>query len=164
MLFITHIMSQNRCHSQTKCQTNTESKSMQIQNISRVTVTFQQIVLFLRSYQPGRSKLYPKNPSRPLLVTTLSNTKVDDRLPKVEELLEKVDQDMMELQATKQPLKSILNNPVPNSPLHGILKKPKNKQDSKANLEGRRRQRAASESDNLYCNFHIGSPIPGYDK
>ena len=137
---------------------------MQIQNIPRITITLHQIALFIRSYQPGRSKLYPKTPGRSLLVTTLSNTKVEDRLPKVEELLEKVDQDMMELQATKQPLKSILNNPIPNSPLHGILKKPKNKLDSKSNLEGRRRQRAASESDNLYCNFHIGSPIPGYDK
>ncbi|XP_035452597.1 tubulin polyglutamylase ttll-4 isoform X6 [Spodoptera frugiperda] len=117
-------------------------------------------------YQPGRSKLYRKSPTRPLLVTTLSNTKVDDRLPKVEELLEKVDQDMMEVQATKQPLKSILNNPLPNSPLHGILKKPKNRSqpDSKCTLEGRRRQRAASESDNLFSSFNsIGSPIPGYD-
>lgn len=120
--------------------------------------------MFVSSYQPGRSKLYPKNPSRPFLVTTLSNTKLDDRLPKVEELLEKVDQEMMEVQATKQPLKSILNNPLPNSPLHSILKKPKNKQDTKANLEGRRRQRAASESDNLYCSFNIGALIPGYDK
>uniref|UniRef100_A0A2A4K4M1 Tubulin polyglutamylase TTLL4-like n=1 Tax=Heliothis virescens TaxID=7102 RepID=A0A2A4K4M1_HELVI len=117
------------------------------------------------SYQPGRSKLYRKSPTRPLLVTTLSNTKVDDRLPKVEELLEKVDHEMMEVQATKQPLKSILNNPLPSSPLHGILKKPKNKSqlDSKSSLEGRRRQRAASESDNLYCNFSFGNPIPGYD-
>nr|XP_049693801.1 uncharacterized protein LOC110373737 isoform X1 [Helicoverpa armigera] len=116
-------------------------------------------------YQPGRSKLYRKSPTRPLLVTTLSNTKVDDRLPKVEELLEKVDHEMMEVQATKQPLKSILNNPLPSSPLHGILKKPKNKPhlDPKAALEGRRRQRAASESDNLYCNYSFGSPVPGYD-
>lgn len=116
-------------------------------------------------YQPGRSKLYRKSPTRPLLVTTLSNTKVDDRLPKVEELLEKVDHEMMEVQATKQPLKSILNNPLPSSPLHGILKKPKNKPhlDPKAALEGRRRQRAASESDNLYCNYSFGSPVLGYD-
>lgn len=74
---------------------------------------------------------------------------------------------MMEVQATKQPLKSILNNPLPNSPLHGILKKPKNRSqpDSKCTLEGRRRQRAASESDNLFSSFNsIGSPIPGYDK
>lgn len=73
---------------------------------------------------------------------------------------------MMEVQATKQPLKSILNNPLPNSPLHGILKKPKNRSqpDSKCTLEGRRRQRAASESDNLFSSFNsIGSPIPGYD-
>ncbi|KAH9643985.1 hypothetical protein HF086_004246 [Spodoptera exigua] len=117
-------------------------------------------------YQPGRSKLYRKSPTRPLLVTTLSNTKVDDRLPKVEELLEKVDQEMMEVQATKQPLKSILNNPLPNSPLHGILKKPKNRPqpDSKCMMEGRRRQRAASESDNLFCSYNsIGSPMAGYD-
>ncbi|KAJ8711641.1 hypothetical protein PYW08_008595 [Mythimna loreyi] len=114
-------------------------------------------------YQPGRSKLYPKSPGRPFLVTTLSNTKIDDRLPKVEELLEKVDQEMMEVHAAKQPLKSILNNPLPSSPLHSILKKPKIKPDSKSSLEGRRRQRAASESDNLYCSFNIGSPIPGYD-
>jgi hypothetical protein len=86
-------------------------------------------------------------------------------LPKVEELLEKVDQEMMEVQMAKQPLKSILNNPLPKSPPQGILKKPKNRsyQECKFN-EGRRRQRAASESDNLFCNFHIGSPIPGYDK
>ncbi|XP_075984355.1 uncharacterized protein LOC142982007 isoform X3 [Anticarsia gemmatalis] len=117
-------------------------------------------------YQSGRSKLYRTSPTRPLLVTTLSNTKVDDsRLPKVEELLEKVDQEMMEVQVAKQPLKSILNNPLPSSPLHGILKKPKNRsyQESKGNIEGRRRQRAASESDNLYSNYHLGSPIPGYD-
>ncbi|KAJ8709077.1 hypothetical protein PYW07_008903 [Mythimna separata] len=114
-------------------------------------------------YQPGRSKLCHKSSARPFLVTTLSNTKIDDRLPKVEELLEKVDQEMMEVQAAKQPLKSILNNPLPSSPLHSILKKPKIKPESKATLEGRRRQRAASESDNLYCNFNIGSPIPGYD-
>ncbi|XP_028159745.1 tubulin polyglutamylase TTLL4-like isoform X2 [Ostrinia furnacalis] len=115
-------------------------------------------------YQPGRSKFHRTSPTRPLLVTTLSNTKVDDRLPKVEELLEKVDQEMMEVQVAKQPLKSILNNPLPKSPPQSILKKPKNRsyQECKLN-EGRRRQRAASESDNLYCNFHIGSPIPGYD-
>lgn len=101
-----------------------------------------------------------------MLVTTLSNTKVDEsRLPKVEELLEKVDHEMMDVPVAKIPLKSILNNTIPKSPPPGILKKPKNKlyQDSKGSLEGRRRQRAASESDNLYCNFHIGSPIPGYD-
>ncbi|XP_052753963.1 tubulin monoglutamylase TTLL4-like isoform X4 [Galleria mellonella] len=116
-------------------------------------------------YQPGRSK-FRTSPTRPLLVTTLSNTKLDDsRLPKVEELLEKVDQEMMEVQVTKQPLKSILNNPLPKSPPQGILKKPKTRlcQDSKISLEGRRRQRASSESDNLYCSFHVGSPIPGYD-
>lgn len=117
-------------------------------------------------YHSGRSKLYQTSPTRPLLVTTLSNTKIDDnRLPKVEELLEKVDQEMMDVQVAKQPLKSILNNPLPNSPLHGILKKPKNKsyQDCKGNVEGRRRQRAASESDNLYSSWHFGSPISGYD-
>ncbi|KAM3961183.1 uncharacterized protein ACR2FA_004735 [Aphomia sociella] len=116
-------------------------------------------------YQPGRSKFIRTSPTRPLLVTTLSNTKIDDsRLPKVEELLEKVDQEMMEVQVAKQPLKSILNNPLPKSPPQGILKKPKSRcQDSKICLEGRRRQRAASESDNLYCSFHIGSPISGYD-
>ncbi|KAL0819085.1 hypothetical protein ABMA28_008355 [Loxostege sticticalis] len=115
-------------------------------------------------YQQGRSKFHRTSPTRPLLVTTLSNTKVDDRLPKVEELLEKVDQEMMEVQVAKQPLKSILNNPLPKSPPQSILKKPKNRsyQECKQN-EGRRRQRAASESDNLFCNFHIGSPIPGYD-
>ncbi|XP_053615363.1 tubulin monoglutamylase TTLL4-like isoform X6 [Plodia interpunctella] len=117
-------------------------------------------------YQPGRSKFVRTSPTRPLLVTTLSNTKVDDsRLPKVEELLEKVDHEMMEVQVAKQPLKSILNNPLPKSPPQGILKKPKSKphHDSKVSIEGRRRQRASSESDNLYCSFHVGSPIPGYD-
>ncbi|XP_013186188.2 tubulin polyglutamylase ttll-4 isoform X2 [Amyelois transitella] len=117
-------------------------------------------------YQSGRSKFVRTSPTRPLLVTTLSNTKVDDnRLPKVEELLEKVDHEMMEVQVAKQPLKSILNNPLPKSPPQGILKKPKNKShhDSKVSIEGRRRQRASSESDNLYCSFHVGSPIPGYD-
>ncbi|RVE53358.1 hypothetical protein evm_001928 [Chilo suppressalis] len=115
-------------------------------------------------YQPGRSKFHRTSPTRPLLVTTLSNTKLDDRLPKVEELLEKVDQEMMEVQMAKQPLKSILNNPLPKSPPLGILKKPKNKlyQECKSS-EGRRRQRAASESDHLFCNFHVASPIPGYD-
>ncbi|XP_028039738.1 tubulin polyglutamylase TTLL4-like isoform X1 [Bombyx mandarina] len=117
------------------------------------------------SYQPSKSRFYRTSPTRPLLVTTLSNTKVDDRLPKVEELFEKLDQDMMDVHNTKQPLKSILNNPFLKSPPQGILKKPKNKvyQDSKTNLEGRRRQRASSESDNLYCNYHVASPIPGYD-
>ncbi|KOB67000.1 putative epoxide hydrolase, partial [Operophtera brumata] len=118
------------------------------------------------SYQPGKSKIYRKSPTRPLLVTTLSNTKLDDsRLPKVEELLEKIDYEMKDVPVAKTPLKSILNNTIPKSPPQGILKKPKNKsyQDSKVSLEGRRRQRAVSESDNFYCNFHIGSPIPGYD-
>lgn len=121
---------------------------------------------FLFSYQPSKSRFYRSSPTRPLLVTTLSNTKVDDRLPKVEELFEKLDQDMMDVHNTKQPLKSILNNPFLKSPPQGILKKPKNKvyQDSKTNLEGRRRQRASSESDNLYCNYHVASPIPGYDR
>ncbi|XP_045454529.1 tubulin monoglutamylase TTLL4-like [Melitaea cinxia] len=117
-------------------------------------------------YQPGRTKYHRTSPTRPLLVTTLSNTKLDDsRLPKVEELLEKVDHEMMEVTMAKQPLKSILNNPLLKSQPHSILKKPKNRsyQDSKSSLEGRRRQRASSESDNFYCNFHIGSPIPGYE-
>lgn len=91
---------------------------------------------------------------------------MDDRLPKVEELLEKVDHEMLDIQMPKQPLKSILNNPLPKSPPPGILKKPKIKayQDSKASVEGRRRQRASSESDNFYCSFHLGNPIPGYDR
>ncbi|XP_072933523.1 uncharacterized protein [Epargyreus clarus] len=112
-----------------------------------------------------QNRIHGSSPTRPLLVTTLSNTKIDDsRLPKVEELLEKVDQDMMEVTVAKQPLKSILNNPLPKSPPQGILKKPKTRQyqESKS-MEGRRRQRASSESDNLYCSFHIGAPIPGYD-
>ncbi|XP_073959548.1 uncharacterized protein isoform X3 [Choristoneura fumiferana] len=116
-------------------------------------------------YQPGRSKLHRTSPTRPLLVTTLSNTKLDDtRLPKVDELLERMDHDMMDLNP-KQPLKSILNNPLPKSPPQGILKKPKGKAylESKTNLEGRRRQRASSESDNFYCTFNMASPIPGYD-
>lgn len=125
------------------------------------------MVFVLNSFQQSRSKLYRTSPTRPILVTTLSNTKVDDsRLPKVEELFEKVDQEMMDIQVVKQPLKSILNNPLPKSPPHGILKKPKNRtyQDSKVNMEGRRRQRACSESDNLYCNYHLASPISGYDR
>ncbi|XP_026735766.1 tubulin polyglutamylase TTLL4-like isoform X4 [Trichoplusia ni] len=118
-----------------------------------------------QGYQPGRSKFYRTSPTRHMLVTTLSNTKVDDRLPKVEELLEKVDHEMMDIHAAKQPLKSILNNPLPSSPLHGILKKPKNRAhpENKTTVEGRRRQRASSESDNLYGTFNLGSPIPGYD-
>lgn len=118
-------------------------------------------------YQPGKSKFYRTSPTRPILVTTLSNTKIDDsRLPKVEELLEKVDQEMLDVQVAKQPLKSILNNPLPKSPPQGILKKPKTRscQDSKGGVEGRRRQRASSESDNLYCNYHLGSsPTSGYE-
>ncbi|KAL4717199.1 hypothetical protein ACJJTC_017086 [Scirpophaga incertulas] len=115
-------------------------------------------------YQPGRSKFHRSSPTRPMLVSSISNAKIDERLPKVEELLEKVDQEMMEVQMAKQPLKSILNNPLPKSAPQGILKKPKNRsyQDCKLN-EGRRRQRASSESDNLYCDYHISSPIPGYD-
>ncbi|CAG4955064.1 unnamed protein product [Parnassius apollo] len=118
------------------------------------------------SYLAARSKLHRSSPTRPLLVTPMSNSKVDDsRLPKVEELLERVDQEMMDMSVVKQPLKQILNNPLPKSPPQGILKKPKSRpyQDPKFNIEGRRRQRASSESDNLYCSFHIGSPIPGYD-
>ncbi|CAG9567895.1 unnamed protein product [Danaus chrysippus] len=117
-------------------------------------------------YQPGRTKYQRSSPIRPLLVTTLSNNKLDDsRLPKVEELLEKVDQEMLEVPMTKQPLKSILNNPLPKTQPQSILKKPKNRsyQESKSALEGRRRQRASSESDNFYCSFHLGSSLPGYD-
>ncbi|XP_049885995.1 tubulin monoglutamylase TTLL4-like isoform X2 [Pectinophora gossypiella] len=122
-----------------------------------------------RYHQPTRPKLQKSSPTRPLLVTTLSNTKVEEsRLPKVEELLEKVDHDMMEVPITKQPLKSILNNPFPKSPPPGILKKTKNRsyQDPREPIripEGRRRQRASSESDNLYSHFPITAPIPGYD-
>ncbi|XP_045503883.1 uncharacterized protein LOC123700665 isoform X3 [Colias croceus] len=115
--------------------------------------------------QQGRSTFHRTSPTRPIVVTTLSNSKIEDsRLPKVEELFEKVDQEMMEVQMAKQPLKSILNNPLPKSPPQGILKKPKNRvyQDNKS-VEGRRRQRASSESDNFYCSFHISSPMPGYD-
>lgn len=106
-----------------------------------------------------------KSPPRPQLVTTLSNAKLDDRLPKVEELLEKVDQEMMEL--TKQPLKSILNHPpVQKAMPQSILKKPKVRphSESKSSIEGRRRQRASSESDNNACMFRLTSPIPTYDK
>lgn len=143
---------------------------------SEFTFNFSEIFIFILmhdthsvfyfSYQPGKSKFHRKSPTSPLLVTTVPNTRVDDnRLPKVEELLEKVDYDMTEMK-TKQPLKSILNNPIPKSPPPGILKKPKNKfyQDPKGTLEGRRRQRASSESDNLYNSFPVGSPIPGYDR
>ncbi|XP_045779216.1 tubulin polyglutamylase ttll-4-like isoform X1 [Maniola jurtina] len=115
-------------------------------------------------YQPGRSKYQRSSPTRPLLVNTMSNTKLDDnRLPKVEELFEKVDQEMMEVTLAKQPLKSILNNPK--SQPQSILKKPKNRSylDTKSAVEGRRRQRASSESDNYYCTYHIGSPVTGYD-
>ncbi|XP_023939031.2 tubulin monoglutamylase TTLL4 isoform X2 [Bicyclus anynana] len=115
-------------------------------------------------YQSGRTKYHRQSPTRPILVTTMSNTKLDDsRLPKVEELFEKVDQEMMEVTMAKQPLKSILNNPK--SQLQSILKKPKSRsyQDTKSTAEGRRRQRASSESDNYYCTFHIGSPVQGYD-
>ncbi|KAJ2954685.1 hypothetical protein O0L34_g2982 [Tuta absoluta] len=124
------------------------------------------------SYQPGRPKFSKTSPNRPLIVSALASPKLEEsRLPKVEELLEIFDDDMMELPhvVAKQPLKSILNNPLPKSPPPGILKKPKNKsqQDSKEhnahNSDGRRRQRAASESDNLFCNHRLGSPIPGYE-
>lgn len=73
---------------------------------------------------------------------------------------------MMEVTMAKQPLKSILNNPLPKSQPQSILKKtkPRSYQDPKSCIEGRRRQRASSESDNFYCNFHIGSPIPGYER
>lgn len=89
------------------------------------------------------------NPSRPLVLTS---SRDDIRLPKVEELFEK-DHDF-EVAVAKQPLKSILNNPLPISPPQGILKKPKTRSslDSKLN-EGRRRQRASSESDNFFCNY-----------
>ncbi|CAF4841932.1 unnamed protein product [Pieris macdunnoughi] len=113
-------------------------------------------------YQQGRSKYHRSSPTRPIVVTTLSNSKVDDRLPKVEELLEKVDHEMMDV-TSKQPLKSILNNSLPKSPPHSILKKPKTKMYQDNKTEGRRRQRASSESDNFYCSFHISSPMAGYD-
>ncbi|XP_037962826.2 tubulin monoglutamylase TTLL4 isoform X2 [Plutella xylostella] len=90
-----------------------------------------------------------KKPSNTPLLT-------EKRLPKVEELLEKVDQEMVEV---KQPLKSILNNP-PKSPPPGILKKSKTRFESKSSLEGRRRQRASSESDN-FSNYSMAAPIPG---
>lgn len=121
------------------------------------------------SYQPGRAKFYKTSPTRPLFVTTMPNAKVEEsRLPKVEELLEKVGLERMEVTVTKQPLKSILNNPLPKSPPQGILKKPKNKtyhetKDPVKTPEGRRRQRASSESDNFYNNFNIGSPVHGYE-
>ncbi|XP_041982603.1 tubulin polyglutamylase ttll-4-like isoform X3 [Aricia agestis] len=114
-------------------------------------------------YKQGKSKYYRASPTRPL-ITTLSNTKVDDRLPKVEELLEKVDQEMLEVSSIKQPLKSILNNPLPKSPPHGILKKPKSKPYYESRIiEGRRRQRASSEPDNAYCNYHLSAPL-SYDR
>lgn len=102
-----------------------------------------------------------------MLLVTSTNGRLDDsRLPKVEELLEKVDQEMMEVSMAKQPLKSILNNSISKSPQQGILKKPKPKayQDPKFNVEGRRRQRASSESDNLINTSHLGAPIPGYER
>ncbi|XP_063380365.1 tubulin monoglutamylase TTLL4-like isoform X1 [Cydia fagiglandana] len=119
-------------------------------------------------YQPGRPMYNRTSPIRPLLVTTLSNSKLEEtRLPKVEELIEKLDHDMVEYNV-KQPLKSILNNPLPKTSPPGILKKPKGRSyqepRSGSGVEGRRRQRAASESDNFYTNFNKpGSPIPGYD-
>ncbi|XP_068619528.1 tubulin monoglutamylase TTLL4-like isoform X2 [Battus philenor] len=117
-------------------------------------------------YQASRSKLSRSSPTRPLQMSPKLNSKIDDsRLPKVEELLERVDHEMMEVSVVKQPLKPILNNPLLKSPPQGILKKPKGRpyQDQRCNIEGRRRQRASSESDNLHCSFHIGSPIPGYE-
>ncbi|KPI98780.1 Tubulin polyglutamylase TTLL4 [Papilio xuthus] len=119
-----------------------------------------------QSYQAPRSKVQRSSPTRPRQFSPVPNSKFDDtRLPKVEELLERVDHEMMEVPVVKQPLKSILNNPLVKSPPQGILKKPKSRpyQDPKSNVEGRRRQRAASESDNTYCSFNISSPIPGYD-
>ncbi|KPJ08768.1 Tubulin polyglutamylase TTLL4 [Papilio machaon] len=119
-----------------------------------------------QSYQAPRSKVQRSSPTRPHQFSPVPNSKFDDiRLPKVEELLERVDHEMMEVPVVKQPLKSILNNPLVKSPPQGILKKPKSRpyQDPKSNVEGRRRQRAASESDNAYCSFNISSPIPGYD-
>ncbi|XP_048002882.1 uncharacterized protein LOC125239285 isoform X2 [Leguminivora glycinivorella] len=118
-------------------------------------------------YQPGRAMFNRTSPIRPLMVTTLSNPKLEEpRLPKVEELIEKLDHDMVEY-TVKQPLKSILNNPLPKSPPPvGILKKPKGRsyQEPRSTVEGRRRQRAASESDNMYTNYtNLGAPIPGYD-
>ncbi|XP_026332365.1 tubulin polyglutamylase TTLL4-like isoform X3 [Hyposmocoma kahamanoa] len=124
-----------------------------------------------RGSQPNRIKINRTSPNRPLLVTTLSNTKVEEhRLPKVEELFEKVDHDMIEV--PKQPLKSILNNPLPKTPQQGILKKPKHRphpdtgavhrEPKLMSPESRRRQRACSESDNLYSNFHFA--VIGADK
>ncbi|XP_063529810.1 tubulin monoglutamylase TTLL4-like isoform X3 [Cydia strobilella] len=117
-------------------------------------------------YQPSRAMFNRTSPIRPLMVTTLSNSKLEEtRLPKVEELIEKLDHDMVEY-TVKQPLKSILNNPLPKSSPPGILKKPKGRshQEPRSSVEGRRRQRAASESDNIYTNFNnLGSPISGYD-
>ncbi|XP_050673994.1 tubulin monoglutamylase TTLL4-like isoform X2 [Leptidea sinapis] len=116
-------------------------------------------------YQSNRSKFARENPARPVVVTTLSDTKIDDtHLPHVDELLEKVDQEMLDIPGSIQPLKSILNNPIVKSHPQSILKKPKTKlnQESRSPIEGRRRQRASSESDN-YCNYSIGASRPGYD-
>lgn len=125
----------------------------------------------MHRFQPNRLKINRTSPTRPLLVTTLSNTKIEEhRLPKVEELFEKVDHDTMEV--PKQPLKSILNNPIPKAPLQGILKKSKHRSHPDSGIvhreprmmspERRRRQRASSESDNLYSSFHFA--ILGSDK
>lgn len=102
------------------------------------------------------------NQSRPLSVAT--NRIDDSRLPKVEELLEKVDHEMMDIAITKQPLKSILNNPLLKSPPQGILKKPKNRNsvDGKLYVEGRRRQRASSESDNFLSHYNSMGTV--YDR
>lgn len=126
---------------------------------------------FLYRSQPNRIKINRTSPTRPLLVTTLSNTKVEEhRLPKVEELFEKLDHEKLEV--PKQPLKSILNNPLPKAPQQGILKKPKHRPHPDSGTvhreprmmspERRRRQRASSESDNLYSSFHFA--ILGSDK
>ncbi|XP_013139610.1 PREDICTED: uncharacterized protein LOC106104195 isoform X2 [Papilio polytes] len=119
-----------------------------------------------QGYQAPRSNVQRSSPTRPRQFSPKPNSKFDDsRLPKVEELLERVDHEMMEVPVIKQPLKSILNNPLVKSPPQSILKKPKSRlyQDPKSSVEGRRRQRAASESDNTYCSYNISSPIPGYD-
>ncbi|GBP42687.1 Tubulin polyglutamylase TTLL4 [Eumeta japonica] len=113
------------------------------------------------SYNSGKSKPNRINLS-PSSVTN-ATSKLEDRLPKVEELLEKMDYELAEASIPKQPLKSILNNPLPKSAPQGILKKPKTKSilESKSTTEGRRRQRASSESDNLFQTY--SSPWPTYE-
>lgn len=110
-----------------------------------------------RNMSPTRKRPTKMRPTSPLLQA--KQNKDETHLSKVEELLEK-DNEYVEV-VTKQPLKSILNNPTPIPPLQGILKKPKNRNSVDSKLsEGRRRQRASSESDNLIFN---GSNTNGYD-